>query len=192
MTTDRGRGFSFLGGSKESARVDHRVPVAVHTIRKALLSLLQRDVDLVPSTDYPYGRVIVRESKTESGQRVLPILPALLPEIHRWYRYLDELGFRSPNLPFLITNKRKPMPRAYVRALVVKRVAGRGNVRAVECTCGTSRDDQHAERCPRTKNGARKSDVCQKPCEKPLEAPCVVKVSPSTQSPKLSGIPTLP
>jgi integrase len=88
----------------------------------------QGDVDLRPSDVFPAGRIIIRESKTESGRRVVPILPELRIELERWFEFLAARGLRDDSLPLLVTRNRTPMQHQYLWR-VCKRVCARAGVR---------------------------------------------------------------
>jgi integrase/recombinase XerD len=85
-------------------------------------SLLKRDVDLDARL------IVVRESKTVTGLRTIPILRPLVPPISRWLDYQAMLGLDEPDSPFLATRTGKQMRHAQVWT-VVKRVSGRAGVR---------------------------------------------------------------
>jgi integrase len=91
----------------------------------------QGDVDLSPSPSFPSGRIFIRESKTESGRRVVPILPELRIELDRWFDYLSAQGLRDDNLPLLVTRNRTPMQHQFLWR-VCKRVCARAGVRVRE------------------------------------------------------------
>ena len=118
----------------------------------------QRDVDLTPTADYPWGRIIVKNSKTPRGRRVIPIFPELRVEIDRWYEFLRKLELRDLDLPVLVTAKRTPMTHDYLWR-IVKRVAHRAEVRVTRCACGTEKPARHEKGCPRSTNGKNLSEV---------------------------------
>lgn len=92
---------------------------------------LNKDIDLAPSASAPHGQVTIRKSKTTAGIRVIPILPALRPEIERWRAHQQALGMDAPELPFLGTKNHTAMKHTFIWR-VVKRVANRACVRARE------------------------------------------------------------
>ena len=85
-------------------------------------SLLKRDVDLAARL------IVVRESKTPTGLRTIPILRPLVSPISQWLEYQTAVGFDDPDSPFLATRSGKRMRHAQVWT-VVKRVSGRAGVR---------------------------------------------------------------
>jgi integrase/recombinase XerD len=90
-------------------------------------SLLKRDVDLDSRL------IVVRESKTATGLRTIPILQPLVPAISRWLVHQATLGLDRPDSPFLATRTGKRMRHAQVWT-VVKRVSGRAGVRVRTAT----------------------------------------------------------
>jgi integrase/recombinase XerD len=85
-------------------------------------SLLKRDVDL------PQRLIVVRQSKTPTGLRTIPILHPLVGPIGSWLAHQAELGLDDPDSPFLATRSGRPMRHAQVWT-VVKRVSGRAGIR---------------------------------------------------------------
>jgi integrase len=88
----------------------------------------QGDVDFTPSHVFPNGRIVIRESKTEAGRRIVPILAELRIELERWFEHLKGVGLRDDNLPLLVTRNRTPMHHQFLWK-VLKRVAARAGVR---------------------------------------------------------------
>ena len=103
------------------------------------------------------GAVRVRRSKTDAGLRTIPIIPDLLPELRRWHAHLTERGSDGWDRPLLSTRHGTAMKPTYVWR-VVKRVAARGEVRPVACTCG-SRMSRHARGCARSQSGQNLSRI---------------------------------
>lgn len=85
-------------------------------------SLLKRDVDAAQRL------IVVRQSKTPTGLRTIPILQPLVAPIADWLVHQEELGFADPDSPFLATRSGRAMRHAQVWT-VVKRVSGRAGVR---------------------------------------------------------------
>jgi integrase len=112
------------------------------------------DVDLTAGQEC----AIVRKSKTRSGERVVPIIPELLPELQSWLATLESRGLRAPETPLLTTRLGTAMKSSFVWR-VVKRVAGRAGVRVVPCTCPEPRSVRHEDCCPRTGSGENRSGV---------------------------------
>jgi integrase/recombinase XerD len=81
--------------------------------------------------DFGTSELRVRESKTDSGVRTVPILPELAESLRDWGSYLDGRGLRWPDGPVLVTGRRTAMKPQFAWRLV-KRVASRGGVRANE------------------------------------------------------------
>jgi integrase len=90
-----------------------------------LLQAAQGDVDLQA------GRIRIRNSKTTSGLRSLPILPELHLELQLWFAYLTANGRRDDRLPLLCTRNLTSMKHTYTWR-VVKKVAARAGVRKQE------------------------------------------------------------
>jgi integrase/recombinase XerD len=86
-------------------------------------ALTWRDVDL------ERGELRVRRSKTDSGIRTVPVLPALDRELRRWQRLIERDGRHRPDGPVLVTRNGTPMKAQFAWRLV-KRVAERAGVRA--------------------------------------------------------------
>jgi integrase len=103
-------------------------------------SLLWKDVDFVS------GKIRVRESKSDSGLREIPVAPELETELRAWKSYLVGKRLFSPDLPVLVTGHRTAMKPTFAWRLV-KRVANRAGVRpqngkghnVSEVTCHTLR-----------------------------------------------------
>jgi integrase/recombinase XerD len=88
-------------------------------------ALTWRDVDL------ERGELRVRRSKTDSGIRTVPVLPALDRELRRWLRLVERGGLHGPDAPVLVTRNGTAMKSQFAWRLV-KRVADRAGVRARE------------------------------------------------------------
>jgi len=107
---------------------------------------------------YGNSRILVPMSKTKAGLRTIPIFPELAPELVRWLEELEREGRLYPNLPLLSTSSGKPMRPNFVDR-VIKRVAGRADIRPTLCTCGSSLRSRHTSGCPRTVSGHNLSAV---------------------------------
>jgi integrase len=90
-------------------------------------SLLKRDVDAAERL------IVVRQSKTPTGLRTIPILQPLVAPIADWLAHQTALGFADPDSPFLATRSGRAMRHAQVWT-VVKRVSGRAGVRGRTAT----------------------------------------------------------
>jgi len=112
------------------------------------------DVDLTAGQEC----INVRRSKTSAGQRVIPIVPELEPELQAWLALMKHRGFQEPESPLLATRRGTAMKASYVWR-VVKRVAYRAGVRVIPCTCGTASVYRHAFGCPRTRSGENCSTI---------------------------------
>ena len=91
------------------------------------IATVDRRVDLVQML------IVVRQSKTPTGLRTIPILRPLAEPIRTWLVHQAELGLDDPDSPFLATRSGRAMRHAQVWT-VVKRVSGRAGVRAREAT----------------------------------------------------------
>jgi integrase len=87
-----------------------------------LTGVTQGDVNLGAET------ISIRKSKTQAGERVIPIPPELRNAIEDWLGYLQKMGLRNDRLPLLVTKHRTAMYHQYAWR-VLKRVAGRAGVR---------------------------------------------------------------
>jgi integrase len=115
--------------------------------------LLVGDVDLTAG----FENIVIRKSKTEAGQRQIPITPLLQIEIERWCAHLNQCRSLSAIDPFLAGKSGRPLPTPYMWRLV-KRVAFRAGVRPVPCTCGAS-TIRHRPGCPRSVSGENMSRI---------------------------------
>ncbi len=75
--------------------------LGVRTGEAVALRICDIDLDVL--------RAYVRESKTESGLREIPISDELAFEIRAWLRYLEDRGLNNPNGPLLATRNGTPM-----------------------------------------------------------------------------------
>jgi integrase len=116
-------------------------------------ALRVKDVDLAPGLEC----IFVRKSKTDAGQRQIPVPPSLGFEIERW-RSVVEGRWRSDTDPFLVGQSGRALPTSYMWRLV-KRVAFRGGVRPVLCSCATSSPSRHEAGCARSVSGENMSRV---------------------------------
>lgn len=71
---------------------------------------------------------MVRQSKTPTGLRTIPILRPLMAPIDEWQTQQARLGFNHPDAPFLATRSGQAMRHAQLWT-VVKRVSGRAGIR---------------------------------------------------------------
>jgi integrase len=112
------------------------------------------DIDLTAGAE----QLQIRESKTPSGIRQIPLAPEFLPELNKWLAHQSQRSLAYPNAPLLATSHGTPMHHSYIWR-VVKRVAYKAGVREVACTCGSPRSAYHGVGCPRTASGENLSDV---------------------------------
>jgi len=117
-------------------------------------SLRIGDFDLQPG----HERLYIRESKTPSGVRVIPIAPELVPRVQQWLDYLRRNKLYHPEAPFLSTKNGTAMQPTYVWRLV-KRMAERAQVQIVPCTCNSKRSGVHSQTCRRSTSGENRSEV---------------------------------
>ena len=64
-------------------------------------SLRVADVDLSPGAE----AIRIRASKTPSGERLIPVLPELLPLLQAWIASLEQRGLANPQAPLLADRK---------------------------------------------------------------------------------------
>jgi len=63
--------------------------------------LLNGDVAMAQDTEYPWGHIRIRDSKTASGERIIPIFAELRPVIQKWQARQIIRGLGAETLPFL-------------------------------------------------------------------------------------------
>jgi integrase len=90
--------------------------------------LLNDDVVMEQTAEYPWGYIRVRESKTASGERVIPIFPELRPVIQRWQARQIIRGLGAERLPFLAGRHGAPRDTHEMYKVVV-RVGRRAGVK---------------------------------------------------------------
>ena len=87
-------------------------------------------------SDYDGETIRVRESKTDSGLRSVPVLPELRDSLASWRSHLERKGLYDARGPILVTRNRTPLkPQQAWRQ--VKRVAARAGVRSHDATDAT-------------------------------------------------------
>jgi len=90
------------------------------------LTLTNADVDLASD------QVAVRQSKSDAGYRVVPIVPELRPHIDAWLDYTKRQGWYDPHSPFLVTRNGTAMKAQYVEQALQRIGARAGLVRKLK------------------------------------------------------------
>jgi integrase/recombinase XerC len=83
----------------------------------------------IEDVDFDREEIRVRESKSDAGLRVVPIVPELNVELRKWIATLRRRGLDRSDGPLLATGRGTPMKPQFAWRLV-KRVAHRADVRA--------------------------------------------------------------
>jgi integrase/recombinase XerD len=90
--------------------------------------LLNEDVVMEQTAEYPWGYIRVRESKTASGERIIPVFPELRPVIQKWQARQIIRGLGAETLPFLAGRYGTPRDTHEMYKIVV-RVGRRAGVK---------------------------------------------------------------
>ena len=136
----------------------HRIIVWLRVTRsrgsQRLGTLTVADIDLTTGDE----ALTIRGSKTLASTRTIPLLPSFFRSSRSILRSSGDGRRGTPDTPFLATRHGTPVTTNYMWR-VVKRVAFEAGVRPIHCTCGTTRQDHHAQGCPRMSSGENRSSV---------------------------------